>query len=213
MQGSVNKSQRYRAKRKAEGRCPHCGEPCAPYYECEERRAYKNARGRARRLGIGPIVSAAGQWIATNSNQLVPAYTSNADDARRLPRKRGERYKPTHSIPFDEMTEDQLFLEIAGLIYYCPMTEDEIDRILRMKQFIFWRQKVLADPTRSSEERCLSRRIIREELPPCIAMLHERGLYVGQIVAMLRAPWALVRYYWMRCEAARQAPTRDGMIR
>lgn len=36
-----NKYQRYRQKCISEGRCPHCGKPCAPYYECEERREYK----------------------------------------------------------------------------------------------------------------------------------------------------------------------------
>lgn len=36
-----DKHKRYRQKCISEDRCPHCGKPCAPYYECEERRKYK----------------------------------------------------------------------------------------------------------------------------------------------------------------------------
>ena len=38
----MDKQQRYRQKCISEGRCPHCGKPCAPYYECEVRRLYKS---------------------------------------------------------------------------------------------------------------------------------------------------------------------------
>lgn len=31
-------AKRYKAKAIAEGRCPHCGDPCAPYFYCERRR-------------------------------------------------------------------------------------------------------------------------------------------------------------------------------
>lgn len=37
----MNKHQRYREKCISEGRCPHCGKPCAPFHECYERRFYK----------------------------------------------------------------------------------------------------------------------------------------------------------------------------
>lgn len=40
----MNKHQRYRQKCISEGRCPHCGKPCAPYYTCEERRNYKKKK-------------------------------------------------------------------------------------------------------------------------------------------------------------------------
>lgn len=36
-----DKWARYRHRLIADGRCPHCGQPCAPYYECEYRRFYK----------------------------------------------------------------------------------------------------------------------------------------------------------------------------
>lgn len=36
-----NKYSRYRQKCISEGGCPHCGKPCAPFFECAERRAFK----------------------------------------------------------------------------------------------------------------------------------------------------------------------------
>jgi len=120
---------------------------------------------------------------------------------RRPPRKRGERYKPTSSIPFDDMNEEQRSQEIRELLHYCPMTEDEVEQILQMKRVIFWRKEVFADPARSNL-RWLAGTILREQLPFCVAALRECGLNVGQIVAMLRAPQRMVRYYWMKCEAA-----------
>lgn len=43
--GRTSKKQvKWQQQRIREGRCPHCGQPCAPYYECEERRAAKRAR-------------------------------------------------------------------------------------------------------------------------------------------------------------------------
>jgi hypothetical protein len=86
------------------------------------------------------------------------------------------------------------------------MTGDEIDQILLMKRLIFWREKVYADPARSAE-RWFAGTIVREALSSCVADLHECGLNVGQIVVMPRAPWGMVRYYWMKCEAARPVPT------
>jgi hypothetical protein len=202
----VHKNKRYREAQKAKGCCPHCGKPCAPYYECEERRAYKMAHRRARRLALGPIVSASGQWIAAHSNKVVPSYTAKPDDVRRQPREHAKRYRPTSSIPFDEMNEEQQSHEIMSLLSFCPMTEDEVEEFLLMKQLLLWRNKVLADPSRS-RERWFVRTVVREAISPCIAVLRERGLNIGQIVAMLQAPWWMVRYYWMKCEAAQPGPT------
>jgi len=53
----LTKEARYILKCRAEGRCPHCGKPCAPYKQCEERREYERARavdGRARRWSLKP---------------------------------------------------------------------------------------------------------------------------------------------------------------
>jgi hypothetical protein len=47
-------TRRYRAKTVAEGRCPHCGKPCAPRYYCSEFLAGKRERwasyGRFKRI-------------------------------------------------------------------------------------------------------------------------------------------------------------------
>lgn len=44
-----NKHQRYRRRCIEQGKCPHCGKPCAPYGECEERRRYKAMNARTER--------------------------------------------------------------------------------------------------------------------------------------------------------------------
>jgi hypothetical protein len=36
-----DKYSNYRKRMVSEGRCPHCGKPCAPFYECAERRGKK----------------------------------------------------------------------------------------------------------------------------------------------------------------------------
>jgi len=43
-----DKHGRYRRKCLLNRRCPHCGKPCAPYSECEERRAYKRTRNEIK---------------------------------------------------------------------------------------------------------------------------------------------------------------------
>ncbi len=48
------KHSRYRQKCKEEGRCPHCGKPCAPYHECEERHKAKTEGKVTRRRSGGP---------------------------------------------------------------------------------------------------------------------------------------------------------------
>lgn len=44
-----DKYDRYRVRNIRSGRCPHCGRPCRPYYECAARRRYKRIRYRQRR--------------------------------------------------------------------------------------------------------------------------------------------------------------------
>ncbi len=51
----TDKHSRYRLKQQEAGRCPHCGKPCAPYYECATRRFQKRLRyhmNRRVRLSI-----------------------------------------------------------------------------------------------------------------------------------------------------------------
>jgi hypothetical protein len=196
----MNKSQRYRARMKKEGRCPHCGKPCAPFFECEERRAYKNAQRRARLKGLGPILFKEGQWVAASSNEAITPYTSSARDARRLPRRDRPRHKPTSLLSWDQMSEEQLRVEVMGLLSYTPLEETQIEQILQVKQLLHISRQIAADPTSSAEERLFARHLVREHLPDCIAMLHRCGLNVSQIVAMLRACHASVRYHWLKCE-------------
>ena len=47
----LNKFQRRAKRLRAEGRCDHCGRPCAPYFNCPERRAYKMWSYLKRRNG------------------------------------------------------------------------------------------------------------------------------------------------------------------
>jgi hypothetical protein len=61
------KYTRYKQRMVADGRCPHCGRPCLPYYECAERRSKKN---RARSL-------------RSKFNR-----SSKPDDVRKQPRKK-----------------------------------------------------------------------------------------------------------------------------
>src|SRR5437660_4138598 len=44
------KQKRYRARKVAQGQCPHCGKPSFPYYECEDRRRYKRVHVILRKL-------------------------------------------------------------------------------------------------------------------------------------------------------------------
>ena len=50
------KQQRYRRRNILCGLCPHCGKPCAPYYECDDRRL-KHGFDRALRelIKIGMV--------------------------------------------------------------------------------------------------------------------------------------------------------------
>lgn len=52
-----DKYARHRIKCLMEGRCPHCGKPCAPYSECQERRAKKRLFGYlAKGIKNGDII-------------------------------------------------------------------------------------------------------------------------------------------------------------
>jgi|SRR6266700_7786220 len=47
-----NKQAKYRRKCLIEGRCTHCGKPCAPYSTCEKRR--ESSRNRRKKKWINP---------------------------------------------------------------------------------------------------------------------------------------------------------------
>jgi hypothetical protein len=50
------KQKHYRERTRNAGHCPHCGRPCAPYYECEERRAYKRKQRATQEKTRGAYV-------------------------------------------------------------------------------------------------------------------------------------------------------------
>jgi hypothetical protein len=85
---SVNKYQRYRQKCLREGRCAHCGKPCAPYLECDDRRTYKKINRIMRRLvecGFAERVRP-GVIKVTPDGQFAPMVMkrSGADHDKRL---------------------------------------------------------------------------------------------------------------------------------
>lgn len=57
----MTKGQRYRLKCIQEGRCDHCGQPCAPFAKCEVRRRkqadwsrrYRHATGKSKQRYFG----------------------------------------------------------------------------------------------------------------------------------------------------------------
>ncbi len=62
---NMNKHKRYRQKCIRDGRCPHCGKSCAPFYECEERRKYKRL---SRKKELIPVVYI--RHLLTQNTQL-----------------------------------------------------------------------------------------------------------------------------------------------
>lgn len=53
----MDKHQRYRQRKIVQGKCPHCGNPCAPYYECEERRINKKMSRLLNRMVLAGLIS------------------------------------------------------------------------------------------------------------------------------------------------------------
>jgi hypothetical protein len=89
----MNKYQRRAASLVARGRCPHCGKPCAPYYECGERRLYKKINYHLRRgVQFGTYRKEPGPdgkpryFIADNSVEVPGKKCDDPNDTRALPR-------------------------------------------------------------------------------------------------------------------------------
>ena len=51
------KQHHYRQRRIKKGCCPHCGKPCAPYYECEDRREKKNINRMLNQMSRAKIIT------------------------------------------------------------------------------------------------------------------------------------------------------------
>lgn len=84
----------------AEGRCWHCGKPCAPYYECKERRLYKQLTYYLdRMIALGTITKhrpgisvtyAVAHGVQDLSDKSRSSYSHRPDDRRCLPRLNGK---------------------------------------------------------------------------------------------------------------------------
>lgn len=125
VKGRYEKNRRYRQKQISEGKCPHCGKPCAPYYECDKRRQYKKMLYSLNRLVIaGHIEQIGGKYRALDNSiplkkMRVLEYNTKPDDKRIWPRI-GRKY-----INIIEIVT--AILEDAGQ----PLREQEIyDRLM-----------------------------------------------------------------------------------
>ena len=93
----ISKQIRYRQKNIAQGKCPHCGKPCSPFYECEDRRNIKKLQGMLRRMaksGIIEMKSLQGKPTIYKSLDLtksITEYKTNDGDSRKFPRV-GKQY-------------------------------------------------------------------------------------------------------------------------
>lgn len=91
-----NKYTRYRQKQIKAGRCPHCGKPCAPFYECDERRMNKQVSKSLNKLiQIGLVIRTDGLYRANPIKPILSkramGYRTKEGDRRRWPRI-GKKY-------------------------------------------------------------------------------------------------------------------------
>ncbi len=97
------KGKRWRQKQIKAGRCPHCGKPCAPFYECDERRNYEKSKKllnrmvdtgflKKRREGVFNLYS------VDNPNAEMPVTRECRDDDMRYMPRIGKQY-----INWDEL--------------------------------------------------------------------------------------------------------------
>lgn len=113
------KNKRYRDKCIREGRCPHCGQPCAPYYECDKRRFYKKMEKCLRRLVKERVLRCEdGRYLHNEGsdekfNNIV-TYSISPDDRRKLARIKNR------PIDLKQLLREILFAHPNGI------TEDNI---------------------------------------------------------------------------------------
>lgn len=123
----MDKYQRYKQKCVSEGRCPHCGKPCAPYYECDERRAYKKSDRALQSLVNLGIVTKTRQSNGQNTYRGVASppkligrqrgYVIKSIDCRHLPRIR-KKYFNVKNLIMDELGQSALTeKEIVKLVW------------------------------------------------------------------------------------------------
>lgn len=120
-----DKCSRWRRRMAEQGRCPHCGKPCAPYYECHNRRFSKRINrvlliledcGALRREWKGRGHSVL--WLSAGKDSgYVGKVSGRSGDKRLLPKIRDK--------PQTDEDLESIFIAIlrdAGK----PMTEQEI---------------------------------------------------------------------------------------
>lgn len=114
----MNKWQRHRLKCQKEGRCPHCGKPCLPYSECEDRRHIRKVRYTLNRLILsGLAIKNKRGYTAINGIPLQKirclSYNTNNGDSRLFPRI-GKQYFNLKDM-------------LVECLKYKPLTEEEIE--------------------------------------------------------------------------------------
>lgn len=111
------KNARYRLKCISEGRCPHCGKPCAPYSVCASRRLYKKVMRMIRRMTEAGALIKVGNRYSRGSGANPYTYRTSDGDRRLLPRI---GRKPADDAAVTSVCLD-IIRERGG-----PMTETEI---------------------------------------------------------------------------------------
>ena len=116
------KNKRWRDKCVREGRCPHCGQPCAPYYECATRRFHKKLDNFLRRLLKAGVMRREGHKYFAVAEDFSSVITYNIcdEDRRHLPR-RGNHPMKVEQLLLDiivqhpnGITEDNIRLQLAA---------------------------------------------------------------------------------------------------
>lgn len=109
----MTKHERYRRKQVEAHRCPHCGKPCTPFYECEERRRKKRFGRELNRMVKAGILTS----IRTPGKQTLYSAVSGAetsgllcrevkDGDRRLFPRVGKKYVSIEDIAYAILTRE-----------------------------------------------------------------------------------------------------------
>jgi len=123
----MDKYQKYRKKMVGAGRCPHCGKTCAPYYECEDRRAYKKSNIALQNMVKVGMLFCKKQPDGTNLYKLknsdirIVSHKTSDNDRRNLPRL-GKKYINAKKMILDIFKENNRALHV-----------DEVSDILMQK--------------------------------------------------------------------------------
>lgn len=120
------KQKAYRARCVGAGRCPHCGEPCAPYAECERRRFYKRIQRVLRRgVQFGTFEKTPRGYKILDQSKEIPSKASGREGDRRKWPKIGDKpvdpEKLIHEVAREiaikqgVVTEEQVELGIGAM--------------------------------------------------------------------------------------------------